>query len=140
MVPEFDSSRLLSSSGRKLIGLKDIDVARDIMDIKFKSFGEDSNFILYTLDLIRWDKRGMEILINFTDPLMISNGENRDSVEFVIKNPMQFVSELTGLPLSQEKVQITKTIPKQLPKGVDAEALNDNAAAAASGFQGLIFI
>jgi len=66
--------------GRKLLRFKDIDVARDIMSVEFKSMGEDSNFVLYTLDLMSWDKRGIVISINFTNPLQVSNGEQRDGV------------------------------------------------------------
>ena len=110
-MPEFDSRRRLKA-GRKLISLKDIDVARDIMDVKFKSAGEDSNFVLYTLDLLSWDKNGIEIHINFTNPLAISNGATRDSIEFIIKNPAQFISERTGKSLLPEKSVLSKTIPK----------------------------
>ena len=138
-MPEFDSRRRLKA-GRRLISLKDIDVARDIMDVKFKSAGEDSNFVLYTLDLLSWDKNGIEIHINFTNPLAISNGGNRDGIEFVIKNPAQFVSAATGKTLSPEKAVIYETIPKQVPMGVDANELAANAEAAASGFQSLIVI
>lgn len=44
-------------------------MARDLIDVKFKSFGESSNFVLYTLDLKKWDNKGIDIHINFTDPL-----------------------------------------------------------------------
>jgi hypothetical protein len=95
---------------------------------------------LYTLDLLSWDKRGIEIYINFTNPLSISNGANRDNVEFVIRNPASFISAKTGLTLSPERSTMKKSVPKQLPKSVDAEELSANAEAAASSFQSLIFI
>lgn len=93
VVPEFASGRrLLSADGRILLSLGDIDVARDIVDIKFKSLSENSNFALYTLELVRWDARGIEIFVNFTDPLSVSTGQQRDTLEFTIRNPEQFIS------------------------------------------------
>jgi len=93
VVPEFASGRrLLSADGRKLLSLGDIDVARDIIDIRFKSLSENSNFALYTLELVRWDARGIEIYVNFTDPLAVSTGQQRDTLEFIIRNPEQFIS------------------------------------------------
>ena len=62
-------------SGRLLLSLKDIDVARDILEVRFKSMGEDSNFVLFTLDLVSWDERGITIGINFTNPMDVSLGE-----------------------------------------------------------------
>ena len=64
MVPKF--------LGRLLLSLKDIDVARDILEVRFKSMEEDSNFVLYTLELERWDERGITIGINFTNPMDVS--------------------------------------------------------------------
>ena len=91
LVPDFDSKRRMLP-GRNLAALEEIDVYRDLLDVKFESQGENSNYIAYTLDLTKWDERGIEIFINFTSPLNVSNGQNRDGVEFEIRNPEQFVS------------------------------------------------
>ena len=82
----------------------------------------------------------MEVFVNFTDPLAISTGQSRDSVEFIIKNPAQFISAKSGESLDPEKAVIKKSVPKQLPKGVDGEALVANAESAANGFKGLIVV
>ena len=66
------------------------------MDVKFKSQYEDTNFLLYTLELESWTKFGIQISINFTNPMAVSNGFFRDGIEFEIKNPFQFVSARTG--------------------------------------------
>ena len=85
---EFNQDMVVPNfKGRLLLRMRDIDVARDIMEVRFKSMGEESNFVLYTLDLLSWDKRNIVVSINFTNPTEVSLGGQRDGVEFIIKNP-----------------------------------------------------
>jgi hypothetical protein len=59
--------------------------------------------------------------------LEISTGGSRDEVEFIIRNPAQFVSADSGESLSPDKAVIKKSVPKQLPTGVDAAELAASA-------------
>ena len=57
--------------------------------------------------------------------MMISKGLEQDLVTLEIKNPYFFTSNVTGLPLEDVDIKIMSKFPKQLPKGVSQEALED---------------
>ena len=67
------------------------------------------------------------IFINFTQPLLVSKGTYRDSVSLKFKNLALFVSKESAVSLQTENSEISKTIPRQLPKNVDVVALVDSA-------------
>ena len=66
---------------RRLIALDDLDVTRDIFDLKFllKSDMEPED-IKYFLLIQDWTPTELKVKVNFTNPLLISNGQFRDSV------------------------------------------------------------
>lgn len=51
-----------------------------------------------------------------------------------------FVSNLTGIPLQYEKLQLYQTFPKQLPKGVSAEDLANQALTSSTAMKGLVVV
>ena len=85
---------LREGSNRKLVSLDEIDITRDVMDFEFflKSDMVDSEDIKYFLKMKNWTENSFDISINFTDPMIISQGEFRDEFKMVIKNPYLFVS------------------------------------------------
>ena len=65
--------------GRRLIALSELDVARDICDFTFilRSDTEISDLKFY-LELTEWTQDQMQILVNFTEPMIISKGFSKD--------------------------------------------------------------
>ena len=98
---------------RKLVALDEIDITRDVMDVEFflKSDMETED-IKYFLNIKNWTESSFEISINFTDPMIISQGEFRDECKMVIKNPYLFVSKETGEKVDSSKVKIYQTLPR----------------------------
>ena len=74
--------------------------------------------ISYFLELKNWTHTGMEVQVNFTDPLLISKGELVDSVLVRARKRHLFVSQATGWKLEREHVYVSDLFPKQLPHGV----------------------
>lgn len=77
----------------------------------------------YYLELTDWQETHLDILCNFTDPMMISKGLVSDQVIISIKNKNMFVSNITGKTLEYEKLQLYDLFPRQLPKGVNEKDL-----------------
>lgn len=59
-----------------------------------------------------WTEDRVVIAINFTDPLLISRGQNRDNIEIILKNPNLFLSKDYGLPIESDGLKIIKSIPR----------------------------
>ena len=57
----------------------------------------------YFLTVDSWDQRGIVLSVNFTNPLMISQGKFNDKVTFHILDANFFVSAETGEVLDLEK-------------------------------------
>jgi hypothetical protein len=89
IVPPFADEK--QRRGRALssqVYLSEIDVTRDIIDLKFLLKSEiDKSKIRYTLEVVKWTENVFQIYINFTHPLVISQGQERDEVKLIIRNP-----------------------------------------------------
>jgi hypothetical protein len=85
IIPPFDDlPGTNNGTGRKLgVKMSDIDVTRDILALEFSLNNPDASkaAVQYTLDIVSWTDEGMEIFVNFTDPLSVSQGANRDTVK-----------------------------------------------------------
>ena len=91
----------------------EINVSRDILDFKFvMKSGEDTSNIKYNLIIKDWSEQKLEFFINFTSPLSVSQGRNKDAIICKLKNPNLFVSKETGQTLSLEKLESAQTIPR----------------------------
>ena len=104
---------LREGSKRKLVALEEIDITRDVMGVEFflKSDMETED-IKYFLEIKNWTATSFDVSINFTDPMIISQGEFRDECKMVIKNPYLFVSKQSGEKLDVDKVRIYQTLPR----------------------------
>jgi len=70
-VPSFLTQQ--DTSGRALLSLSEIDVSRDIVDVQFISRSSDESAKKeFYLDLSNWTEMGLEVKVNFTDPLSVS--------------------------------------------------------------------
>jgi hypothetical protein len=75
-VPSFITDPTTTSK-RNLVALSEIDVSRDIMEVKFiKKSEEPVNSLQYSLELKYWTSDGMGVKAGFKDPLMVSKGDN----------------------------------------------------------------
>ena len=112
-----DGKRRALASG---VSLSDIDVTRDIIDLHFHLKSDiDVKKIRYTLEIAKWSEKEFQIHINFTNPLFISQGQERDEIVLIVKNPSWFRSALTGNPIDANLGKIAATLPRQLPVGVE---------------------
>ena len=69
----------------------------------------------------------MSILMNFTTPLLVSQGLELDEVHLAVINPYLFISKATGETLDVNDFKIQQPIPRMVPKGVDLNKVQENA-------------
>jgi hypothetical protein len=81
----------------------------------------------FYLTLKSWTSSGMDINMNFSDPLVVSGGLNPDNIVVTIKNPDLFVSKETLMKLPEDKTMMAVSIPRQFPEGLDAEYVEAQA-------------
>ena len=112
---------------RKLVSMQDINVARDVVSFQyvFRQDQEPKNFT-YALTLIEWTPINMKVEIDFSKPLMVSRGNLQDEIVLVVKDRKLFMNPY-GEMVDQKKSIIVKPLPRQVPKGVDAAKLEDQA-------------
>ena len=141
-VPDFINSGKTNPSGRELLSLSDIDVARDIMDVQFVSRNDDEGTSKeYFLSINDWTPNNLIISVNFTDPLSVSGGGSDDQIVCSIKNTFLFAPTASGgEPLKKESATNVESVPRQLPKGFSAEKLEAQAASAGNAMKGLMVI
>ena len=73
LVPNFIDQSPLTTSKRNLMKLFEVDVSRDLMDIKIIRRNSETEVALnFFLVLLEWTERQMIINVNFTDPTLIS--------------------------------------------------------------------
>jgi len=94
----------------------------------------------FFLEIVEWKNDSMKLNMNFTNPLQVSVGNMNDQVVCTVKNRFLFVSSQSGKVLSEDRLELVKAIPRQVPKGVDVEALNGNAASTGAAMKGLMII
>ena len=116
------------SKRRQLLSLDTIDLERDVFGITYVVNSEtDLSEISYYIEITEWTDKKMELAINFTNPLVVSKGIKKDLMMLTIKNPLLFISAKTMIPIPASNRQVVIEIPKQFPKGVDAETITSSA-------------
>jgi len=99
--------------GRKLITLEELNVTRDVLDFQYSLKSNiDKSQINYDLIITEWTSRGMTLYINFTEPLAVSKGDIFDEVYINVKNKNLFVSNKTGVTLSDENSEMINNFPR----------------------------
>lgn len=92
---------------RRLVGLSELDVSRDILDVTFVTVSDqEAKPIKYYLDMTKWDPTDLGMKINFDDPLMV--GKGKDQVMTSLKDPSLFVSQASGTAISKKKATSVK--------------------------------
>jgi len=82
----------------------------------------------------------MDIFINFTNPLLISKGIDKDLVICKIINRKLFVSSISYEELQSDRIYIQKSIPRQLPAGIIEADIKADAASASNGMKAMMFV
>lgn len=107
------------SESRRMLGepekvtLSEIDVSRDIMDFTFISQEEvDYSKLVYYLEIVSWTEDNFELRINFTNPLIVSNGITEDLVVCRLKNRKLFVAKDTNQMIEKSSLVIVKAFPR----------------------------
>lgn len=78
------------------MNLDEIDVREHIMEIDFiLNSDEKKEDIEYFIELKNWTETDMDLILNFTNPLVISRGFRSDQLVCVIKNKELFISQET---------------------------------------------
>jgi hypothetical protein len=119
--------RKSKSKRRKLVGLKNINVARDVLTLKyvFRQDQEPKKFA-YGLEMKEWTSNQMKIHIDFNNPLMVSRGNDMDQLVLNIVDRDLFVNS-DGDKVQANRTTVVKELPRQVPKGVDAKELKKDA-------------
>lgn len=109
------------------------------MDIQLvlKSDEEVEN-IEYFLEIKNWTQEFMDVHINFTDPLLISKGLKLDEIICKILNKDLFQAKFSSMVLMSDRIYIQKSLPRQLPRGIDEKSLSDSASSASSGMKAMM--
>lgn len=68
-----------------------------------------------------WHEWGLELYLNFSNPLAISTGTTKDRIIVKIIDRSLFESLDGKEVLMSDRVYLQKDIPKQLPLGVEEE-------------------
>ena len=118
--------------------MNQIDV-KAIVDVKFVLKSDlDPKDIKYYMTIKKWDSKNIQIKMNLTDPSMISQGPERDTIYFKFKNPELFRSKLTGKSMMPLDV-LKQTIPRQVPNNVDVKELETTAQSVQDALAGIVY-
>ena len=85
----------------------------------------------YFAEIIKWDKRQMQLYINLTIPEHVSAGFYMDVFVITkIKDEKLFTSQKTGKTILDNEVNLREKVLRQVPKDVDAEQIEETAQSA----------
>ena len=66
-----------TTNRRRLVGLSELDVTRDILDVTFVTQSDqETTPIKYFLEMTNWDPKKLGMKINFEDPLNAGKGND----------------------------------------------------------------
>ena len=122
---------------RRLVGLSELDVSRDVMDFKFMTNSDqEAEPIEYFLEMKKWDETGVAVQVQYTNPLQVGRGN--DNIATSLKNTALFAPASGSAPLPQAEGTTVASAPPQVPKGVDEEELKQDAATACKALVAIV--
>jgi len=84
-----------------------------VFDVSFMLKSDiDPKLIKFFIEIVEWQERSLELHINFTNPLLISQGLKDDLMVLSIKNPLLFVSAETLRPIPNNKLALLVEMPR----------------------------
>jgi len=127
LVQNFDDD--VFTGRRRLVGLSELDVSRDVMDFKFiTNSDQESEPIEYFLEMKKWDSNGIDVQVQYTNPLQV--GKGNDNIATALKNTALFAPASGAKAMSKAEATNVASAPPQVPKGVNEEDLKQDAATA----------
>jgi len=90
----------------------------------------DASEISYDVFINKWDENGIDLQLNFSNPLAVSQGRGNDKAMVSIKNPGLFVSKSSGKMIQAENALAVQNVPRQVTLDVDVDKLEGQAIAA----------
>lgn len=102
--------------------------------------GVNPDDIKFFLEITDWNEQGMELFINFTNPLLISQGILKDQVICKVLNKKLFMSYDGREVLRSDRIYIQEKIPRQLPAGISQEKLQSEAESASNGMKAIFVV
>ena len=101
-----------------------VDVKRDLFDIEFDFYDyAAADRVDFFVQLKEWTETSIVIAVNFTEPLLVSNGNKMDKIFVKIMNSEIIRAKASGLPVSSLFTEMVSLVPKQLPLGIELERL-----------------
>lgn len=120
IVPPFIAER----QGRQLVDYSEINVARDILQVSLlqqpTELGKNAEFGII---LEEWTSEKLAVKLNFSDPLIISQGTSPDSLSVKIKDPELFVAKDGFRPITEADTSIESIVPRQFPNWITEESV-----------------
>lgn len=111
----------------------------DILHVVFVKNSEELDQKFFSSNLTDFTPNGINIQLNFSDPLLISQGDEADSLRIkMLKSFFLIPDQLNGnirslqvesavLTENQEYLMITANIPKQVPSEAELAQIQDSA-------------
>jgi hypothetical protein len=102
------------------------------MDFKLRVVSEeDPNLFKFDIYIKEWREDGMVVHVDFVNPLLVSHGALLDQCRIKVIDPWLFVSKETGMPMPGNARTLIDRFPRQAIAGVDVDAVEKKAKAAA---------
>lgn len=98
---------------------------RDIFEVRYRLRNNiDPESIQYDLYVKDWNEDGMILQFDFVYPRNVSIYDKFDHLIIKIKNTDLFVSQETGVKVSENHMLLQEGIPKQFGTSVDSQSLS----------------
>ena len=89
-----------NESARHLFDLQAIDVTQDLFEVELELFDDEARENLtFSLSLEAWNTDSLRLVLNFTNPQLISRALTKDKIYMEIKDPSLFVAVRSGMIL-----------------------------------------
>ena len=93
--------------------LKDLKVNRDLFNVNLVMKSDvDITNLTYYLKVDSWTPSKLEVSVNFSDPMLISQGAMRDSMYLTVKKPEFFISGLSYKQFDTSKTILKVNLPR----------------------------
>ena len=125
-VPNFKPKDDLETR-RSLLDMSELDICRDLLDIQFDFFNKITpNNFTYSVDLVEWSPRQIVFTFNFSDPMIISQGDVLDKTYVRFKDTSIIQPAENGVRFNFEELltEVVVIVPKQLPFHYNERAVN----------------
>ena len=109
-IPEFAKRRLAEID----------DFINQVFEFSLNVADQDlADRLTFNVSFVEWRPSLIELLVNFSDPLLVSTGRIRDTFRVIVRDPSLLISRQTLMPLHLvENSPIEIDVPKQMPQSI----------------------